>query len=99
MTSQSEILSYLRSNKQKFSEEFGIQKVGLFGSFARNEQTENSDIDILIEMQDGEEDMFGKRLDFREILQHQFSRNVDVCHAKAIRSVFREMIFKEVIYA
>lgn len=33
----------------------GISKVGLFGSYARNEQTKGSDIDILIDFQEGQE--------------------------------------------
>ncbi len=40
---------------QKLSEidknEYGFSKIGLFGSYSKNEQTENSDIDILVEME------------------------------------------------
>lgn len=40
---------------QKLSEidknEYGFSKIGLFGSYSKNEQTESSDIDILVEME------------------------------------------------
>jgi len=42
-----DILNYLKSNQEYYRSKFGIQFVGLFGSFARGEANENSDIDIL----------------------------------------------------
>ena len=49
MTKQ-EVLNYLSSHKEKFQKEFGINKIGLFGSFARDQATLSSDIDLVIEM-------------------------------------------------
>ena len=37
--------------KAAFSQKYGIIKLGIFGSVARNENTENSDIDIVVEVQ------------------------------------------------
>ncbi len=99
MLSQSEILQYLRDNREMIGTRFGIRRIGLFGSFARNEQTENSDVDILIDMQDGVDDLFGKRLSLSAFLERRFERHVDVCYEKALRPVFRDMVRKEVIYA
>jgi predicted nucleotidyltransferase len=50
MIQQNEIITYLKENKDLFQRQFNIIKIGIFGSFARNEQTENSDIDIIFEM-------------------------------------------------
>jgi len=47
MLTQEEILHFLRDNKELFAEKYSLEKIGLFGSFARNEQTEDSDIDLL----------------------------------------------------
>jgi len=46
------ILDYLKSNKERYSNQFGIQFVGLFGSFARDEANKKSDIDILYEIEE-----------------------------------------------
>jgi predicted nucleotidyltransferase len=51
MLTKNEILKYLSKNKELFKQNFNIIRIGLFGSFARDEQTENSDIDIIIEME------------------------------------------------
>jgi predicted nucleotidyltransferase len=47
----SECLSKLRQFKQQYSLEYGIERMGIFGSIARGEQTEESDIDICRQME------------------------------------------------
>jgi uncharacterized protein len=93
-----EILIFLKQHKKTFHSEFGIVKIGLFGSFARGEATNSSDIDILIVMEDGTEDMFEKRMKLMEYLSGEFNRPVDICHEKAIKPVFRDMVLKDVVY-
>ena len=44
------IINYLTEHKEQFIKDFGITKIGLFGSYARNEAKNDSDIDILIEL-------------------------------------------------
>ena len=99
MLTREEILSYLKENKEQFHTKYGIDKIALFGSFARGEQNENSDVDILIDMNPETEDIFGKRMLLREDLKSKFFKEVDICHEKAIKAVFSEIIFKEAIYA
>ena len=48
MTTKESILKTLKSNKHKLSK-YGIREVGLFGSYIRNEQSSESDIDLLID--------------------------------------------------
>jgi len=50
MLTREDILTILRDNKERFAEQYGVTKLGLFGSFARNEATEESDVDICVEM-------------------------------------------------
>lgn len=49
MKTREEILEYLRMKKDELKEKHGIIKLGLFGSYARNEAKEFSDIDIFYE--------------------------------------------------
>jgi predicted nucleotidyltransferase len=99
MISREEIIAFLQENKETFRDLYGIRKIGLFGSFARNEQTVYSDLDILIEMDSSTENIFDKRLQLQELLMKRFSRKVDICHEKAIKPVFRNLILKDTIYA
>lgn len=98
MTEREEILKYLSNNKELFRLQLNIVKLGLFGSFARNEQTETSDIDIIIEMPRGSNDVFEKKEMLKGLLSERFHRNVDICRERSIKPLFKEMILNDVIY-
>ena len=49
MINRSDILQFLQMNKILFKERYNVVKIGIFGSYSREEQTENSDIDIIVE--------------------------------------------------
>ena len=53
MLTKNDIVKRLQTHKPEI-EKFGIQKIGLFGSYVREQQNEESDIDILIEFEKGE---------------------------------------------
>lgn len=54
MLTKSNIQEQIKRNATRFTE-YGINKIGLFGSYARQEQSEGSDIDILIDFEEGKE--------------------------------------------
>ncbi|MEI6820716.1 MAG: nucleotidyltransferase domain-containing protein [Bacteroidota bacterium] len=98
MIQRQEVLNYLSNNKEMFYKQFNIIKIGIFGSYARNEQTENSDIDIIIEMPRGTENIFEKKQLLKDMLKTQFHREVDICRERAIKPLFKEIILKDTIY-
>lgn len=99
MLTKEKIIDYLENNKDYFLHELNISKIGVFGSFARNEQTSKSDIDILIEMPRGTENISEKKQKLKEILESQFQCNVDICRERSINPLFREIILKDALYA
>ena len=50
MLTRNEVISVLEKNKEELQNQFGVEKLVLFGSFARNQQTEESDIDVFVTM-------------------------------------------------
>ncbi len=98
MIKQEDILNFLKNNKDLFYKKLNITKIGIFGSFSRNEQSENSDIDIIIEMPVGTEKIFEKKRELKKILKNQFNRDIDICRERSIKPLFREIILKEAIY-
>lgn len=98
MLTRNEILDYLANNKALFAGQFGICRIGIFGSYARNEQTELSDIDVIIDMPRGTDDIFEKRMALKEAISQYFGKTVDVCHERAIKPLFKEIILSEAIY-
>ncbi len=98
MLKREDILNYLKANKLIYIDKFNISKIGIFGSYARNEQTVKSDIDIIIEMPKGTEDIFEKKQELRKLLKEHFHREIDICRERAIKPLFKEMILKDTIY-
>jgi predicted nucleotidyltransferase len=45
------------------------------------------------------ENFFDKRLQLKDTLMHHFLKNVDVCHERAIKPAFKDLILKDAIYA
>lgn len=93
---QQDILNYLRENRDLLEREFGVTKIALFGSYARNEAHENSDIDLLIE---AKVHSYRNRFYLKEHLENHFNRKIDIGYFSSIRSIIRLQIEKELIYA
>jgi predicted nucleotidyltransferase len=99
MLSANEIIKFLKKNKTYLQKHFYCSEIGLFGSFARNEQTEQSDIDILVEFEPGTPDLYHVELELKEYLKKSFNREIDICTKKWIKPIFRPLVLKEAIYA
>ena len=52
MKTTNEYLTKIRQFKQQFAEKYGIISIGIFGSVARGEQHEESDLDVFVELKD-----------------------------------------------
>ena len=99
MISKEEILNYLREQKPILEKEFQVTKIGLFGSYARDEQQEDSDIDLLIEFQPNTEDLYDKKEKIRLIVRTRFGREVDLAREKYLKPYYKKQILRSAIYA
>ncbi len=93
-----ELISYLREKKETLFSDYGLVKLGLFGSFARNEYSEDSDIDLLIDFQPNTPDLYDKKLAIKSLVESHFDRKVDLCTEKYIKPYFKSQILRSVIY-
>jgi len=97
MKTINECITLLREFKRNYAEKYNIKRIGIFGSVARGEQTENSDIDIYYESPP-----MGLSLSVRfiEDLEKLFGTRVDVIRKhNNLKPYFLQHIEKEVIYA
>jgi hypothetical protein len=90
-----EIESKIKSLKPILNNQFFVNKIGYFGSFARNEQTENSDIDILVELQ---KPLGWAFFDLKELLEKELNRKIDLVTEAALKKQLKEIILKQVKY-
>ncbi len=90
------ILNFLKAHKSELKEKYGLINIGLFGSYAKGTENENSDIDlaIVIEKKD-----FFIRDDLKEFLEEHFKLSVDIGYLDSFRGFYKSKIEKEIIYA
>lgn len=74
---------------------FGVKRLGLFGSFARGDQKETSDLDFLVEF---EHKTFDAYMDLKFFLEDLFSCRIDLVTISAIRPELRDKILEEAVY-
>jgi Predicted nucleotidyltransferases len=92
-----EIKEKLRAYKPIIKERFKVKNIGIFGSFARGEQTLKSDIDILVEF-DKEGKTFRNYMELKYFLEDLLGLEVDLVMIGAIKDELKETILKEVQY-
>ncbi|MCD8544491.1 MAG: nucleotidyltransferase domain-containing protein [Sulfurospirillum cavolei] len=68
MTKQ-HILDYLSMHKPEFQKKYGVEEIGLFGSYARDEAKDDSDVDIFVSMQAKFDNVMGLKYDLETSLQ------------------------------
>ena len=68
------ILNYLKEHTNEFQEKYDIEQIGIFGSYARDEATENSDIDIFVKMKP----TLSNYVNIKEELETAFHKSVDI---------------------
>jgi len=96
MLTREDILMILRDNKERFAEKYGVTKLGLFGSFARNEATEESDVDVCVEVV---EPTYDKMFDLWEEITEKTARSVDIVHVRrGMNGFLRKRIKRDAIY-
>ncbi|MBF0158900.1 MAG: nucleotidyltransferase domain-containing protein [Magnetococcales bacterium] len=96
LPNRDEILKVLYQYKTVLTERYGLTSIGVFGSVARNEAREESDIDVVIQMQ--QPDLF-YTVHIKEFLEEILHRPVDVVHYRAaMNRVLRKRIDRDAIY-
>jgi len=93
-----DILDYLKSNQDYYYNQFGVRFIGLFGSFARNEANENSDIDILYKIEKDKKLSIFKYLKLTKQLEDFFHKKIDLIRDEKIKSQIKSYIQKDLTY-
>ena len=95
MLVQSEIENILTHLKPEITAKYFVDKIGYFGSFARNQQTEKSDIDILVEFK---KPIGWDFFDLQDLLEKKLNRKVDLVTINALKKQLKISILSEVKY-
>lgn len=89
-------ITRLSEFKSQFGDKFGIIRLGIFGSVARGENNENSDIDIVVEV---EKPSLTIMYEIEQSLKALFNCNIDlVRYRQSLRPLFKSNIQKDVVF-
>lgn len=89
-----DIISKIQELKPLLKEKYGITKIGLFGSFARNEPDEDSDIDLIVFP---EEPLGWEFFELVGLLEKTFQKKIDLITPAGIKKQLKDRIMNEVI--
>jgi hypothetical protein len=90
-----EIISKLQIEKKNLYDKYKVTRLGVFGSFARGEETSDNDVDILVEFSE-----IPGMIEFmktEEYLETVLNRKIDLVRENAIRPELKSVIMSEVI--
>ncbi len=97
MKDTEEIVEYLRTNKKVLRDNFGVTRLGIFGSFVRHTQHISSDIDLVVEFEKGRKNIH-TFLRLKRFLEKEFARKVDIGFEHSLKPVVRENIKGRILY-
>ena len=96
MYTQARIMELLNQKAEELKRNYTVCRIGLFGSRARNEADQESDVDILV---DFVEPTFDHYMDLKFYLEKLFGGPVDLVIADSVKPRLKPVIQREVIYA
>ena len=97
ISSIEDVVAYLKNNKRFFYERFGVTRMGIFGSFTRDEQTFSSDIDMVVEIEKSRKNIHSF-LQIKRFLEKELTRKIDLGFEHSLKPIVREKIKGQIIY-
>jgi predicted nucleotidyltransferase len=94
--SKQALLSRINKNRSQI-QQFGVKRLGVFGSFVREEQKTDSDVDILVEFEAGKK-TFDNFMNLSLLLESLFNRRVELVTPEGLSPYFQPYILREVEY-
>jgi hypothetical protein len=91
------ILEHLSASKDR-TRAYGVKRIAIFGSFARGEQSRDSDVDVLVEFCKGRK-TYDNYIELKFFLEETLGRNVDLVVKEAIKPAIRRSILDSAVYA
>ncbi|MEB3290712.1 MAG: nucleotidyltransferase family protein [Leptolyngbya sp.] len=96
MKTLAEIQQWLVQHKPLLQERYRVEELGIFGSYVRQEQTESSDMDVLVEF--SETPSLLKFINLENYLSDNLGIKVDLVHKSGLKPRLGERILAEVVY-
>jgi len=90
-----DVIETLRRHEREIKKKYCVRRIGVFGSYVRGEQREESDIDILVEF---DKPTFDNFINLSLYLEELFGRKVDLVTTKGLSPYISPIVEKEVVW-
>ncbi|HBR79310.1 MAG: polymerase beta domain protein region protein [Candidatus Moranbacteria bacterium GW2011_GWE1_35_17] len=94
--SKEDIIEEINRNLPFLKDKYHVKQLGVFGSVARDEQTDESDVDILVEF--SSPIGFFDFIRLENFLEEKLKKKVDLVSKKGLKNTIRKEVLKETIY-
>ena len=91
-------LELIRAHENDLKSNFHVKRIAVFGSHARGDEHADSDVDMLVEFEEGQK-TFDNFMDLKLYLEDLFKKEVDLVTHKALRPELKSNILRDAIYA
>ena len=92
---RTELLVFLTDHKEEFRLNYGVEKLALIGSFARDEASEESDIDLMVEIRS--RNKFRSYFGLLHFLEDTLHRKIDIAVDSALKPLIRKNVLRDMI--
>jgi uncharacterized protein len=91
-------IELLKQHENIIKSKFHVKSIGIFGSFIRDDQKDESDVDVLVTFEPGFK-TFDNFMELKFYLEDIFVREIDLVTLEALRPQLKDYILQEVVYA
>jgi len=95
MVNNMDVIETLKKYRKKIEKEYSVEKIGIFGSYAKGNQTESSDIDVLVEFK---QPTYDNLIELAFYLEDLYGKKVDLITVKGLSPYILPTVEKEVIW-
>lgn len=92
---KSDIIHWIKREKPFLNKKYGVLKIGLFGSYAKDKQDAESDIDILVELK---EPSFEYLAGLQVYMEKKIGKKIEIIRKRKSNSQFLKLAEKDIIY-
>lgn len=90
-------IQVIKDHRPEISARFGVERLGVFGSASRGEDSPSSDVDILVGFEEGQK-TFDNYMELKFYLEALLGREVDLVTLESIHPLMKERVLEEAVY-
>ena len=98
LSTRDDIFAYLTDHQDDLKRRHSLERIAVIGSVARNDYTDESDVDLIVRFQPGTDHIRSRKQELCSELEAAFQRPVQITSEKYLKPYYRTQILEEAVY-